>query len=199
MNKAQPTPQQTQAHKATFAPKFDAMIDALESLYIPGNQSGRLNFRAAWPLLAPKVFPPDLMSFDEKGSTDKAKRAALEDEAEGKRQALIAEFLDIREKSIKNSMLELDFIKSTMNKLGRDVAALIYNETLMDKFMPLAPSERQATPVAEKPVVAAPVEQQVQDKLDEVTPIAVTPPPQQQRRVNLSATFNYLAALSSAG
>lgn len=179
------------AYKAAFAAKFDVMMDAIEALYIPGNQSGRIQFRMAWPLLAERIFGAELIGFDETGVTDRARRAVLEDEAEERRLSLLHEIEEIREKTIKNSMLELDYIKSTMTRLGRDMAALIYAENLVEKFLGAPPTVR-ATPTPAPQAVHVP--EPVAEKLDEIAPIAMPEPVKAKPALKLALVFNQVAA-----
>jgi len=134
-----------QENKLTSA-QFDEFKEALEVLYVIANISARIQFAKNWPAAAEFVLGKDLIHYDIEGASpeDKEDRAQLEQEAEGKRIALL-EFMDTLEaKSVEKGALQIEYVKEAMTKLGRPLSLLIYGEKLVDRFVPPSPEELKA-------------------------------------------------------
>ncbi|MAF98149.1 MAG: hypothetical protein CMH26_05895 [Micavibrio sp.] len=129
--------------------EFDALQDALHTLYIPGNQSGRIHFTQSWPQIANYLFDAQLIHYDTHGATDKAHRDQLELEAIQRLDDLLVSIEGIVEKSAKSGVLQVEFVQPLVNKLGRDLALLVYNEEIVNRFAPetvqTAPEEAAPT------------------------------------------------------
>lgn len=135
-NEALPPPSQSEK---VFSGDLDAFKDALESLYISGNLSGRNHFRAAWPAAGNFIFNEALNEYDADGTgpaEDRDQRAAIEQEAEEKQNALLGQIIDIQESSVKSGMLNIEYVEKTIQALQRELALLIFAESLVDRFVP---------------------------------------------------------------
>lgn len=153
--------------------ELDALQDALHTLYIPGNQSGRIHFTQSWPQIANYLFDAQLIHYDTHGATDKAHRDQLELEAIQRLDDLLVSIEDIEEKSAKSGVLQVEFVQPLVNKLGRDLALLVYNEEIVNRFAPetvqTAPEEAAPTqthapdsaPASAQDTPPAPMETQI--------------------------------------
>lgn len=127
-----------------------AFCDALESLYIKGNQSGRLHFAQKWPQAARHVFGAELMGFDKTGTQDKDRRAALEEEAEERRVKLAEIVTTLEKRCVVEGVLDLEYVRDVALKFGREMAGDLFAPRLIDRIFP--PQEEKLT--APKPVSA---------------------------------------------
>lgn len=127
-----------------WAEQSDEFIDALESLYIQGNISGRLHFRGSWPLVAPHIFCPAMMKYDEDGAEDKEHRAQLEIEAEERRMVLVNVLDDVVKKSVYHGSLQPEHVARTIMALGRPIALHVYARDVVDDIIPPGPDEQIA-------------------------------------------------------
>jgi hypothetical protein len=118
--------------------------DALETLYIKNNLSGRLKFAESWPDAARYIFGEELSRSDCEGLKDKDKRAALEAAAEERRFQLLETVITLEEKSAIKGVLQAEYVEATMQNIGRATALLLYSTWLVDKFLPAAPGEAEA-------------------------------------------------------
>lgn len=109
--------------------------DALDTLYIVGNISGRLNFVRNWPHAASHILGEQLLEFDREGTPDRELRASLEDEAEGRRLDLLEILETLQNKSVDRGTLQLEYVKNLVLNLGRDLALYIYSDHIVDRFI----------------------------------------------------------------
>ncbi|GJL85466.1 MAG: hypothetical protein DHS20C02_12410 [Micavibrio sp.] len=130
--------------KNPYAEKYKDFVDAIESLYIKGNISGRLHFRKSWPQAASHIFCAELIKYDEEGPEDKEHRAKLEAEAEERRMILVEALDDFEHKSVYHGSLQPDHVKKTIMALGRKIALYVYATELVDDIIPPGPDEKIA-------------------------------------------------------
>ena len=122
------------ANKLT-SPQFDEFKEALEILYVIGNQSGRIQFTKKWPVAAEHVLGAELLLHDNEGSPDKERRAELESDADMRRIALL-EFMDnLEENSVDKGAVQIEYVKEHVERMGRDLSLLIYGSKLVDRFI----------------------------------------------------------------
>lgn len=119
---------------------FPAVIDALETLYLLENQSGRIKFYAAWPKIADYVFGLELIGFDRDGTADKDRRNALEQEAEARRIALLDIADGLEEKSADKGVLQTDYVRDVLAGFGRDLALHFYAPEIVERFCGAPPA-----------------------------------------------------------
>ena len=117
-----------------FSENFQDFKDALESLYIRDNLSGRNHFRTTWPDVAEFLFGADLVAYDTHGVKDKEHRAELEQAAEDRQKALLKIIAGIEELSVQGGAISREYIEEAMKSMTREVALCIYKEDLVDKF-----------------------------------------------------------------
>ena len=133
---------------------YDALCDALDTLYLMKNLSGRLNFLEAWPIVAERIFGDELIQCDTQGTDDLERRAVLEEEAEDRRIALLEQAQEIRGNSVHKGVLQIEYVEKTVKEMGRDLALLVYSERIVNRFAPLE-ADAAAADVIEQPAVAA--------------------------------------------
>lgn len=138
------------------SPQFDEFKEALETLYILANQSGRIQFAKAWPAAADPIFGEELTKHDVEGTPDKERRAELEAEAEDRRLELL-EFMDnIEDNSIKDGAVQIEYVKQHVERMGRELSLLIYGLKLVDRFIPPPPPQESEDDEGEKAATPAP-------------------------------------------
>jgi len=131
--------------------RHKAFQDALETLYIKSNASGRLKFAADWPDIALHIFGDELLRADRDGLKDKTRRAALEQEAEDRRLKLLDLCANLERNSAANGALNVNFAQGVVNNLGRGASLYLYSSWIVDKFLP--------PPAAPAPVIKTPAPQ----------------------------------------
>ena len=122
--------------KAAFSEHLDALAHSLSLLFIRNNASGRNKFREKWPQVALYLFGAELISFDNEGTTDRERKAQLEQDAGLRRIDLKRTILEIQEKSVKSGMLELEYIGGIIDKFGPDLSVLLYAENVIERVRP---------------------------------------------------------------
>ena len=186
--------------KNPWAEQRDDFIDALESLYISKNTSGRLNFCKNWPDAAAYIFCTALVNYDENGVEDKEHRAKLEIEAEERRLVLLEALEKLEEKSIYHGSLQPEHVEKTVMALGRKIALYVYAIYVVDDLIPPEPGEKREKE-AGAGAGAAEESQLLEDELsptdlppleNDVRPIDVSPPQSSKNEsgLNLAAKRN---------
>lgn len=141
----------------TFSDSIEDLLDALECLYVIDNLSGRLQFRKNWPPIAPLIFPANLMHIDEFGSSDKPYRTKLEEEADTIRIGLIEKIKSIQEEHHISGALNAAKTKTFIEELGKDAAAHIFQQHIIQKLCPTLASVQKTEPAPKsKPTPKAP-------------------------------------------
>ncbi len=126
---------QTDPENKLTSERFDEFKEALEVLYIIANISGRIQFAQKWEDAAVYVLGEELIQCDYEGTDDKERRAEFEQEAEARRLALLELMDTIEEKSVEKDALQIDFVREQVEKMGRDLALLIYGRKIVDRFI----------------------------------------------------------------
>lgn len=147
------------APPSPFSDKLGEILDALECLYIRGNNSGRRLFMQNWPAIVPYLFDEELVIFDAEGvSTEeqRVRRRELEKAAEDRRDILIPFLETLEEKSVNDGMLQVEFVRDVMMRYRREMLLYLYSEHIVNKFVPPAPKpeetvQEQAAPEQEPP------------------------------------------------
>lgn len=165
---------------------FGAFKEALEVFCIVANISGRIQFAQKWPAAAAHILGDALMHYDREGVEDRDHRAALEQDAEDRRVALLEMIDGIEGKSVQSGVLQVDYVREHIEKMGRDAALLVYNHTIVDRFIPPAVVPEAVAQTSEDSLEPptgdnhgdfdAESQSAVVDPLDAVKPIDVTPP-----------------------
>lgn len=166
-----------------ISPQFEELCDALKTLYVKGNQSGRIHFAQNWPAAALYLFTEDLIAYDTDGVTDKDHRDELEVQAEEKQFSLMATLDEVEEKSATSGSLEVEYVEGLIKSLGRDLSLCVYANDIVDRFI-APPSEAtkepeapQAPEAVEPASEAAPApEQAAPQPISQEPPVA--PPPE---------------------
>ena len=153
-------PESTSENKL-ISDRHKAFVDALEILYIKTNISGRLKFAADWPDASTHIFGEELSRADREGFKDKSRRAALEQEAEDRRIKFLKLCQDIERKSAAGGVLNADYVKDTINALGRNASLYLYSAWIVDKFMPApaTPQPEIKTPPPKATADPAPIQE----------------------------------------
>lgn len=125
----------------TFSEELEKFVDALERLYIFDNLSGRLQFREKWPQVATYLFSADLLHIDEVGSTDKAFKQKLEQEADTNRIALLSTIEEMKEQHNNEGALDAATTREFIVKLGRQNSMHIFHEEIVNRFAPTTETE----------------------------------------------------------
>lgn len=143
------------AGQAALSDRLPHFAEALGVLYIRNNLSGRNKFRERWPEAASFLFGPELIKFDDEGveDEDRARRAVLEDEASGRRAALLAKIAEIPHKSVLAGALEFDYVGDVLDMYNPDIALLLYKEEIIERVRPGFTQKAQAK-IREKEVQA---------------------------------------------
>lgn len=125
-----------------FNENFDELCAAIECLYIPGNQSGRIHFSQQNPQAARLILGAELMGFDINGTDDFEARARYEHEAQVKQAQILKDLSEVKERTVVDGMLQKDYVADTIERLGRDFAALVFSADIMAKNAP----QKEITP-----------------------------------------------------
>ncbi len=181
-----PIPQEEESpEQSPFAERFAEFIDALESLYISGNLSGRVHFREAWPAVAEHIFGAELIKYDEDGAPDKEHRAVLEDEADQKRITLVERLEDVEENSIYHGSLQAEYASGIIHELGRKLSLYIYTPHVVDNIIPPEPGEEPVEEAAPEESVQENTEQDIQSE----DLLAPTPPADEVQPIDMSSAL----------
>ena len=132
-------PEQEPENKLT-SDRFEAFKDALETLYLQTNISGRLQFAQNWPEGAAYILGDELMGYDQDGASDKERRAELEQEADERRIELLEFMETVEEKSVVQGALQIDYVSGEIQRLGRPLALCVYGQKIVDRFLPGVPA-----------------------------------------------------------
>lgn len=122
--------------RAAFSPRVKEFKEAMSLLYIRNNASGRNKFRQKWPEVAKFIFGEELIRMDNEGTQDRELRAKLENEAGLRRIALKVVLEEYEEKSVKSGSLEFDYVGRILDRLGSDIAKLLYAENIIERVRP---------------------------------------------------------------
>lgn len=120
---------------------YGNLIEALDTLYIKGNISGRNHFTLEWPDVAAFVFGDELLRCDREGTKDRKRRAELEEEAEEKRLFMVETLATLEARSVDKGSLQLEYVRGLINDMGRKLSLCVYAGWLVDRFIPPAPGE----------------------------------------------------------
>lgn len=112
---------------------------ALDILYIRNNLSGRLKFLESWPVAGKLIFGDELIGFDHEGTSDLERRSVLEEDAEMRRLELLDIAQTFEVNSVEKSVLQVEYVENLVQKLGRDLALLLYASNIVDRFIPPPP------------------------------------------------------------
>lgn len=122
--------------RAAFSPRIKEFKEAMSLLYIRNNASGRNKFRQKWPEVAKFIFGEVLIQMDNQGTQDRELRAKLENEAGLRRIALKTILAEYEDKSVKSGSLEFGYVGELLDKLGVDIAKLMYAENIIERVRP---------------------------------------------------------------
>lgn len=138
--------------------RYADLVEALETLYIKGNISGRNHFTLDWPDVAAFLFGDELLRCDREGTKDRKRRAELEVEAEEKRAFLVETLETLEKRSVDKGSLQVDYVRGLMNDMGRKLSLCVYASWLVDRFIPPAAGEIVVDKVEKKVEVAKKVD-----------------------------------------
>ncbi|MBX2833348.1 MAG: hypothetical protein KTR28_00085 [Micavibrio sp.] len=120
-----------------FAEDFEKTRDDLALLYIRNNQSGRINFAKKHPDLAIYLLGEDLMNYDREGvGENRDHRDALEEEAEGRHDALTTLLGELEENSTLYGSLQSEYVEGVVKKLGRELSLKVYLPKIVNRYLP---------------------------------------------------------------
>jgi hypothetical protein len=161
--------------------RFEAFVQALETLYIKGNQGARITFNREWPAAARFAFGQELIDCDTSGTPDRERRKILEDDAENRRLELIDIAATLESKSVDKGILQVEYVEALVKNLGRDLSLVLYSPRVVDRFMPPPvaleiPLEPVAAPPRQEPPISRTIEPATINTLDQVQPISLAPP-----------------------
>ncbi len=136
-----PSPRQSilEAEKVLYSEQKVAFLEALESFYLRGNHSGRLMFRNKWPVAAARILPEELVQFDHVGvnsDEDRARRSALEEQAEEKRAAMAEIFSNMTPRLVVHGSLQMEELKKIMVQIDRELAECVFEKNIVERFFP---------------------------------------------------------------
>lgn len=120
--------------RSLFNESKEDFIDALESLYIHGNTSGRLLFLRKWPYVANYLFGEELMFMDEQGDADRERKKELEEKATARQNELLDLLDKIDHKLVIFGSLQVEALKKTMNRMDYKIAELIFDPFYLEKY-----------------------------------------------------------------
>jgi hypothetical protein len=155
--------------------RYDALIEALELLYIRGNMSGRQQFLKEWPEVGERIFGPTLIDFDTHGGFTREAREAEEIAAEDRRVAFLDMAEKLEERSADKGVLQVEYVNGLIKDLGRDLALILYAPRIVDRIIPppAAPAYTEAQPQQKKSVAPAEEEMKMpEDPLGHIKPIS---------------------------
>lgn len=176
--------------------RYEAFVDALETLYIRGNLSARIQFTRDWPAAAQFVFGEELIGFDTAGTPDRDRRSVLEDEAETRRLELCGLADTLEDRSVNKGALQIEYVDPLVKRLGRELSLLLYSPRIVDRFLPPSPppaaaarddaARRPITPPSSPATAVSPRAPQMPEaavvpprleSMDHIQPISLAPPP----------------------
>lgn len=134
-----------------FHEKRDEFMEALECLYIRGNQGGRVMFAEKWPAASKAIFSDQLLDYDYNGvsdEADRAERARLELEAIDAWNALLVNLSDLEAKLVQHGSLNIPELEKTMALLERPLAQYIFAGRFVDRFHPVKSPDTAAAGAA---------------------------------------------------
>lgn len=138
---------QTQEEVSFAGEGFDEFLADLETLHIPDNRSGRLHFAKKWPAPAAFLFGDVLTEMDRDGVPDKEARAKLEHAAVLRQHDLLEVAYHYMDKSVDSGSLQLGFVKSLIQSLGREIGLIFYRADIVERVLP---SPQEASEQEEK-------------------------------------------------
>ena len=122
---------------------YEKSLDIVESLYIPKNLGGRINFAKNQPTLAQRILGEELIKLDQEGAEDRKARMVLEKEAAIRHNEFIELVINLEKKAIVKNELQLDYIENTIKDLGREVALMFLHSRFVDRVFPPPPPEEE--------------------------------------------------------
>lgn len=122
--------------KVVFSEHLEPLTHSLSILFIRNNASGRNKFREKWPKVAQYLFGSELITYDNEGTTDRAHRSKLEEEAGLRRIDLKRVIIEIQERSVKSGILDFDYVGSIIDKYGVDLGVFLYTENIINRVRP---------------------------------------------------------------
>lgn len=142
------------AAMAAFSDQREGLADALDTLYIFGNASGRNKFREKWPDVATYIFGDVLIGYDDQGTEDLERRKALEEEAEERRVFLRTTIVDMVEKSVDSGVLQFDYVGKIVDAFGGKISKSLYSESVIERVRPGVLSSSEPSPeIQSEPLV----------------------------------------------
>ena len=122
-----------------FSDQKASFIEALECLYVPNNQGGRLMFAEQWPAAAEKIFSDELIQYDHEGvktDEDRERRAELEEQSNEQREAMLEIFKDLETRLVVYGSLQVEELGKIMQKIDRPIAEYIFAERFVGRYFP---------------------------------------------------------------
>lgn len=136
-----------------FSDQKASFIEALECLYVPNNQGGRLMFAEQWPAAAEKIFSDELIQYDHEGvktDEDRERRAELEEQSNEQREAMLEIFKDLETRLVVYGSLQVEELGKIMQKIDRPIAEYIFAERFVGRYFPDASKADQNNQPEEK-------------------------------------------------
>ena len=122
-----------------FSDQKASFIEALECLYVPNNQGGRLMFAEQWPAAAEKIFSDELIQYDHEGvktDEDRERRAELEEQSNEQREAMLEIFKDLETRLVVYGSLQVEELGKIMQKIDRPIAEYVFAERFVGRYFP---------------------------------------------------------------
>ena len=126
--------------------RIKAFEDALELFYIRDNISARIKFVQEWTSPGQYILGEELIDMDRVGTKDKQRRATLESEAEDRRVNLLETLTTLEEKSAERGVININYVRDTINHYGRATSLLLYSPKVVDKILPPVEGEEISVP-----------------------------------------------------
>lgn len=126
---------------AIFSEHLHIFREAVERLFIIGNQSGRNHFRQKYFQAALFLFGPALMDYDASGTPDFEFREKLERQAEARRIELLNILQNINDISVQKGALNVEYVHQVVDYVGMKTAEFIYADRVIDMIKKRAQSQ----------------------------------------------------------
>ncbi len=124
--------------RAAFSDKLDEFYEAIATLYIKKNSSGRIKFNEKWPVAAKYILGDELIGFDTDGVTADLldRRSDLEEEAEDRRVDIKHTIVELKEKTSKAGVLQFEYVGEIIDKFGVSICQHFYTDTILERVRP---------------------------------------------------------------
>lgn len=146
-------PNRSETMRELFSDKKDSFIEALECLYVPNNQGGRLMFAEQWPAAAERIFSDELVHYDYEGvknEEDREKRAELEEKSNVLREEMLQIFDNVESRLVVYGSLQIEELDKIMQQIDRPIAEYVFSERFVDRYFPDASKNAESNPPEEK-------------------------------------------------